>query len=69
MKILTRVIALLLLSTVAHSDGIYNPLTENAVGMDGIYNVGASGGGGVTPCSGTGLDFTSACNSQYIGLL
>jgi hypothetical protein len=69
------IIALLVASTLARSEGIYNPtaggwfsFTGGAGGSGGISN--ASGGGAVaTPCSGTGLAFNVACNSQYIGII
>ena len=37
-------------------------------GYSGIYNLGTSAGGGGGGCTNK-LDFTQACNSQYIGLL
>lgn len=55
---------LALLATAAQSDGIVNSLTPNGVVYDGIYNSKASGGSG---CSNA-LDFSDACNSQYLSL-
>lgn len=67
-----RFIPLLILMTLASS--IY---AAHAIGIGSLgYRFGGLGaigkGKGVTPpatCSGTGLIFTSACNSQYIGIL
>jgi hypothetical protein len=57
--------ALLVASTLARSDGIYNP-TVGRFGSDGINNFATASA--VATCSGTGLNFTIACNSQYIPL-
>ena len=71
MSILSRAIlifALLLAATLARSDGIFNPGSRGIGFNDGISNVGA-GAAPATPCSGTGLNFSVACNSQYIGII
>jgi len=69
------IIALLLTATLARSEGIYNP----GAGSFGFTFTGGVGSGGITnggtvtppatPCSGTGLIFNVACNSQYIGII
>lgn len=67
-RIITILIILALAAGYAHAIG---------VGGEGLRfgRVGATAGKAtsaappVTPCSGTGLIFTSACNSQYIGIL
>jgi len=55
-----RVLAIILALTVPSSA----QLTQTGAGI-------VAGGGFIpaTPCSGTGLDFSIACNSQYIGIL
>lgn len=60
------ILALLAVSTMAHSDGI----GFNTVGqIEGIGFSGTPAAGPAAPCSGTGLKFNIACNSQYIGTL
>ena len=54
--------------TAARSDGIYNPTGGQVGFVDGINNFTTSGAA-PNVCSGTGLDFSQGCNSQYIGLL
>lgn len=58
---------ILLLATAARSDGIYNPSSASFVGTNGINSPTVTSS--VTTCSGTGLKFNIACNSQYVGLL
>ena len=69
MSILSRailILAFLAASTLARSDGI----SFNTVGqIEGISFSGAPAAPPATPCSGTGLIFNVACNSQYIGIL
>lgn len=60
------ILALLAASSLARSDGIYNP-TVGGFGFNGINNFAPASS--VATCSGTGLKFNLACNSQYIGLL
>lgn len=69
MSITTRallVLLLLALGSAARSDGINNPIAANVTGIDGINN---PLGSGVGPTCSNSLDFSQACNSQYIGLL
>jgi hypothetical protein len=71
MSILSRallILALLAVSTLARSDGL-----APSGGLASGFTGGISGFGVVvtpaTPCSGTGLIFNVACNSQYIGII
>lgn len=60
------IVLALLASTAARSDGI----GFNTVGQtQGIGFSGHPASPPATPCSGTGLIFSVACNSQYIGII
>lgn len=66
-----KIIPLLILLTLA---GIYGAhaigLGEgNRFGRLGSIKKGGVAAAPATPCSGTGLIFNIACNSQYIGIL
>ncbi len=41
-------------------------LAQYLGGYSGIYNLGTSGGSGPPPACSNKLDFSQACNSQYI---
>ena len=58
-------IAFIVLATAAQSDGIDNGTMQTPGLYFGINNFTTSGGG---VCSNS-LDFTQACNSQYIGVI
>lgn len=61
------IVALLASSTLARSD---DGISFNMVGQtQGISFSGAPSAPPATPCSGTGLIFNVACNSQYIGII
>jgi hypothetical protein len=60
--------ALLLASTLARSDGL-TPSGGLASGFTGGISRFGAVAPPATPCSGTGLIFTVACNSQYIGII
>ena len=69
------IIALLIAATIARSEGIYNPTAggwfsfTGGVGGGGAISNGGGGSAPAVPCSGTGLNFSVACNSQYIGII
>lgn len=66
MKIALAVLALLASVYTAHAFGIGR---EGAL-FGRLGNITAAKPAAVTPgCSGTGLIFSAACNSQYIGIL
>ena len=67
MRAIIILLALVALSTIARSDGIYNP-TGGQVGFaDGINNLGAgTGGGGGGSCTGT-IDLSKGCALPMLG--
>lgn len=68
MRRIALALALILASGDVIADGIVNPTTQFIGNMgEGISNSG-TGGSGPVSCSNA-LDFTQACNSQYIGVL
>lgn len=72
MKTLTLILALLLAATAAYAqfNGCPPGFCPNAiVGGSGGFSNSAATTPPATPCSGTGLIFNVACNSQYIGIL
>lgn len=63
---------LLGLATVARADGLSTSVTPQLGGGIGGFDGGISFKAitqAVTGCSGTGLIFSVACNSQYVGIL
>ena len=67
MRVFLVILIGLLLATAAKSDGIFNPSGGGIGFTDGINNFTASGG--PPPACSNKLDFSVACNSQYIGVL
>jgi hypothetical protein len=69
MRAIIIILALVALSTIARSDGIYNP-TGGQVGFaDGINNLGAGTGGTPPPtgCQGA-VDASAGCPLPMIGV-
>lgn len=63
---LIAILAMLALVGAAHAFG----LGKLGANFGALGVIGKAPAAAVTPgCNGTGLIFTSACNSQYIGIL
>lgn len=57
------------IAMAARADGIFNPLSSNLIGIDGIQNPLAASGPPPVSCSSTPtgqLDFSNACNAVYV---
>lgn len=70
MRVAAIIMLVLCCSSSGIADGISNPGTQFIGNMgEGVSNNTGSGSGPPpVGCAGTGLDFTIACNSQYISV-
>jgi hypothetical protein len=63
---------LMLISSIAHSDGIYNPHAGQVGFVDGINVLGAGTSGGSADCANPTngqLDFSVCSNAVYVSIL